>query len=375
MKPILIVSDSPDCKSGLARIGRDIASRLHAAGAKVGYCGYWGRGGETPCPHLCAGPDPTKHLIPVTLAANEFFNAGPGVVLFFYDPTWLIPFGGGDAVPTAGWENVAVQDWARRRKERGVELWGSFPVDAHCPSGKLPSITCDLLHHFDRFAAWTEYGRHVLARSVAECPVLPLGMECVWQGGKAERGRQILGVVGRPILGAVGTNQQRKDWGLVFQAFSMMPEEWVLWIHIDRRHDYWNLNQLVEEYKLSDRVRLTKPLSDEQLADCYAACAVTFAPGRGEGFGYPILESQLAGTPCVAIEYAGGVELTPNHVMPAFLRPEGPYSFLRPVVEPGYLAVRLAGLLERGDPVQYLWENVWPRWETWFREGGVLGPR
>jgi len=405
VKPILVVSDSPDCPSGLGRIGRDVALRLHNAGAQVGYCGYWGSGqvdtwtGKAlseidtrkaryteapPYAFLAAGPDPTKHLIPVMLAADEFFGEGPGVVLFLYDPTWLIPFGGGDAVEGAGWENIAVQAWARRRRERGVELWGAFPVDAHCPSGKLPSITCNLLKEFDRVGAWTNYGRTVLAVSVGAqpehagaLPLLPLGLDPLWLQGDAERGGQILGVIGRPILGAVGTNQIRKDWGLVFQAFSLMPAEWILWAHIDRRHDYWNLSQLVEEYELGDRVRFTKPLSDEQLADCYAACAVTFGLGRGEGFGYPILESQLAGTPCVTFDYGGGAELTPNRVQTVVLRPEGPYSFLRPVVDPELLANRLQGwmgFVVAQDPQAWLWENVWPTWEKWFKEGGVLGP-
>lgn len=386
MKPILVVSDSPDCSSGLARAGRDIALRLHQAGAEVGYCGYWGHGvhkGEPPLPYpfLAAGPDPTKHLIPITLAADEFFGNDPGVVLFLYDPTWLVPFGGGDAVPEAGWENIAVQAWARRRGERGVELWGAFPVDAHCPSGKLPSITCNLLQSFDRVAGWTNYGARVLGHSILRpetegwgVPVLPLGMDPRWQEGDAVRGRNLLDVPNSPILGVVGTNQPRKDWGLAFQAFSLMPSDWLLWAHCEKPHDYWNLPQLVEEFQLKSRVRITRSLPDPQLADCYAACAVTFAHGRGEGFGYPILESQLAGTPCVAIDYAGGAELTPNLVVPEFLRPEGPYSFLRPVCHPEMVSHRLTGPMALGEPECWLWDAVWPAWESWFRSGEILGP-
>jgi glycosyltransferase involved in cell wall biosynthesis len=263
-------------------------------------------------------------------------------------------------------------------------------VDAHCPSGRLPSITCNLLQQFDKVAGWTKYGQDVLGlsqatrQSYAKTSYLPLGLDSLWTRGDVERGRQILGVLGKPILGAVGTNQPRKDWGLVFQAFSLMPEEWCLWAHVDKRHDYWNLNQLVEEYGLGNRVRFTVKLSDEQLADCYAACAVTFGLGRGEGFGYPIVESQLAGTPCLTFCYGGGAELacaTESEGM--LLRPEGPYSFLRPVLRPGTVANRLRSVVDAREGQEeyikslatpYLWENGWPAWEAWFREGGVLGP-
>jgi glycosyltransferase involved in cell wall biosynthesis len=171
----------------------------------------------------------------------------------------------------------------------------------------------------------------------------------------------------------VATNQQRKDWGLVFQAFASLPKEWHLWAHVNRMLDYWNLTQLVEEYGLEGRVTFSHAAHDHQLAAMYAACTVTFAPGKGEGFGFPILESQLTGTPCVAIDYAGGAELTLNKVSPLWLKPEGPCSFLRPTVWPHDLTQRLQGpMATGGEPEQWLWENVWPAWETWFKEGDVL---
>ncbi len=61
------------------------------------------------------------------------------------------------------------------------------------------------------------------------------------------------------------------------------------------------------------------------------------APGLGEGFGYPIVESLACGTPVAHVRYGGGAELIHNQewlVNPIGWRLEGQHNNQRPFVKP-----------------------------------------
>jgi glycosyltransferase involved in cell wall biosynthesis len=126
------------------------------------------------------------------------------------------------------------------------------------------------------------------------------------------------------------------------------------------------------------------------MARWYSFCDATVAPGLGEGFGYPIVESLACGTPVVHVNYAGGREFVPAaewRLRVAATRLEGPYALVRPVIEPGDLleTLKLAVGWAREEPevvqeycraaVAHLdWRRLWPYWEKWIREGleGVI---
>lgn len=112
---------------------------------------------------------------------------------------------------------------------------------------------------------------------------------------------------------------------------------------------------------------------------------MTIAPGLGEGFGYPIVESLACGTPCVHVDYGGGAELLPlNAWRVPFIaeRLESVYALRRPVIGPEDMANAVVRALDwkRNDErvcqaycrgsVEYLsWSNIWPRWRSWFAKG------
>jgi glycosyltransferase involved in cell wall biosynthesis len=103
--------------------------------------------------------------------------------------------------------------------------------------------------------------------------------------------------------------------------------------------------------------------------------------GRGEGFGYPIVESLACGTPCLAMNYAGGAELTP----PPFRYPwyavdaTNVYAIGRPLADVEVVANRAQALLQHptellaayctGSVAHLQWSALAPRWQQWVKEG------
>ena len=243
--------------------------------------------------------------------------------------------------------------------------------------------------------AYTQYGAAVLGRVLAaDHPVhhLPHGIDAtIWKPSMTEpqhtRALDLLGPYAQQaqaLIGCVATNQARKDLGLVFAAMRILREDLQvkahLWLHIDQQiGEAWSVPQLHEDYRLGQALSVTQDLRDEELAALYALCKVTVAPGRGEGFGYPILESQYCGTPVLHVDYAGGAEFVrgPDRLYTDHLRPEGSYNILRPVLEPSPLAYRLAAHIHgdlrwpgMNDAAQACeWTTLWPRWRAWIQEG------
>src|SRR4029077_11733014 len=113
-----------------------------------------------------------------------------------------------------------------------------------------------------------------------------------------------------------------------------------LWLHTDVLSKAWDVGQLAEDFCFRRGeifVSATADhgvVADAHLAARYAASTVTLAPGLGEGFGYPIVESLACGTPVVHGNYGGGVDLMPCEawlVEPAAWRLESCYALMRPV--------------------------------------------
>src|SRR5258706_3442870 len=288
---LLFVGDSPDVPSGLARIGRDLATRVvqHQL-AEVVYAGYWGIGAaDVPFLQYSLGAfDHRTSLAPLWHACKAF---NPDVVFTIYDPARLTGLARPETVtPRDGEEAQAVAYF----KKRPFKLWGYFPIDSEgpCEGGGLTGVLRATIQAFDRVLAYVPFGAGVLGAT--------LGRDIAWiphavdesvytprTGGRdlLQRGDLKVGATDL-LLGVVATNQIRKDWGLVFEVLSMMPG-WKLWGHTDLHIKDWSIPGLAEDFKVAERIFFTNSLDDVTLAQLYGACNVTFAPGLGEGFGYP----------------------------------------------------------------------------------------
>jgi glycosyltransferase involved in cell wall biosynthesis len=132
-----------------------------------------------------------------------------------------------------------------------------------------------------------------------------------------ERTLARFGLAGAPYVFWLGSLEPRKNVGVLISAFARLvaarpelPHRLVL-----AGPSGWRQAGLVPEMQrpgLGDRLRLLGPVSYEQLPGLYAGAALLAFPSRHEGFGLPVLEAMVQGTPvaCADIpalrEVAGG---------------------------------------------------------------------
>lgn len=371
--PVLVLGDGPNMQSGLARIARQLTSLLsqhsEELGIEVAQAGLRYDGSPWPW-----------RVFPIHDEANwgrgdignvwEWF-LGPreaGVLFSVWDPSRC--FGTSEV------------------KLRGCSRWGYFPVDSYSRQGYISGPAGVALTRYQRVLGYGAWGSRVLAKTLNKdsLPWLPHGLAEPWTlvspGEKAPA----------PMLGCVAANQPRKDFGLFFRAADLLRKKWkdlCLWIHTDRPiGEAWSIPQLASDFDFDDQGALlvSTDLDDESLVQLYSRCWVTFAPGLGEGFGYPIVESLACGTPVVHGTFGGGRELIPVEgwtVLPKLTRLEGAYAQYRPVYDPVDVMLALDRILKSyGEretqeiqaycqgQVKYLnWDYLWLRWKPWFARG------
>lgn len=403
--PIAVLSDSPDCASGLARISRDLTSHLYKSNLPVRVCsmGFGGHGTKSlPWTQYNHGPyvqpsDITR-VIPSVL---DWFGGKPGIVLTVFDLHRLEAFRFGE---------LYGQIWNQFLAAQNLQLWGYFPIDGNSPDGALPLQSSEILRAFDRILAYGPYGQKVLQNCLSKLKPehpkvrpedvqwLPHGIDLqVFQDrGKSGRdqirrmvksdldpsGQRELSVGSADrLLGVVATNTPRKDWGAAFKVMKNLSERdssWKFWLHTDQLLKGWNIPELGEQHGLQDQLFVTFQLNDEDLTKLYSACDVTLGPGA-EGFGFPLVESMACNTPVAHMRTAGGADLLPDQclVAPHSFRTDGPLCLERPVMdidETVHCIERLMSWVDGGrwgrDAVsRYDWTKVWSGWKTWIEAG------
>lgn len=380
--PFVLVGDAPGQTSGLSRILTDLARHLWAERDTlgidlrvVGYAPFEGLpktgvpGASSHWQSWIFSDVSSWGRQAVQTAYRSWFGNRPGIVMTIWDPSRCFALTG---MGLPG------------------EQWGYFPVDAENVNGGISGPAAEAVQRYDRVLAYSQFGARILS-SVTSLPVphLPHGIDgTVFHPVLTEReyldARATLGIVAteKQVVGCVATNQPRKDLGLYCQALRALLD-WGHdvhgWLHIDREiGEAWSIPQLASDLGLNAHLTVTLNRTDRELAALYSLSSVTLAPGRGEGFGYPIVESQACGCPAVHGNYGGGAEFTPDVVDPRLFQLVGPYALRRPILDVRETAVKLAALLST-DPsyrrtvqqgVQHLaWSQLWPAWRQWFDDG------
>ena len=386
--PFVVFTDGPGLPTGLARIGRDLASRLYAEQDSLGI--ELLQVGFDPKPRSSRNvPWPTYALAELHSEGDwgaadlqecwaEFFfqhaSEQAGIIFSIWDPS-------------RAYSLLNLQSGER-------QLWGYMPIDGWNVRGSIGGPAREAVARYDRVLAYGRWGAQVLATIRQPVPYLPHGLDLhTWTPGHpqewlAQASEALRLKDGNWTLGCVATNQPRKDLGLYFATLAELRkrgEKVRGWLHTDLPVRAWAVSQLAEDFGLTRHVSVTLSLDDHVLSAAYSLCGATVAPGLGEGFGYPIVESLACGTPVVHGDYAGGRELVPLNAWRIPYRAErleGVYAIKRPVFDPvdAANAVMRAVEWKRGDEVvcqQYCvgsvahlgWERIWSRWRSWFKQG------
>jgi glycosyltransferase involved in cell wall biosynthesis len=382
--PVLLVGDGPQEPTGLGRILRDIGGLLRqlqqVEDLPIDLCSVGGRllptWGRWPHLPMELGEDWGARY--VAEVWRDRWGTTPGVLFLIWDPARCYPY-----------------------LETGlpVQLWAYPAIDSSNRNGTLGGPPAAALARFHRVLGYGRWGAEVI-RSVRGEPVtyLPHGLDLATWAAPVTEAEQAwvttqLGphcTATKTLVGCVATNQARKDLSLFTEALAILRErgEPVYgWLHTDREVGAWSIAQLVEDAGLQHRVTVTLgAMSDRQLACLYQRCAVTIAPGLGEGFGYPIVESLASGVPVVHGDFAGGAELVPKtewRVPVRERRRESCYALTRPVFRPEDVANAVERALNwrsevgeatcaaycRGAVAHLDWSVLGMRWATWLRGG------
>ena len=381
--PLMLLSDAPSSISGLGRITRELCIRIAANlpdKFRLATLGYGGIGSkDLPWQQytMCGDPPARGWFVPELYQAwNEWSQGEYGVLMTIWDASRMSWLTNPDACPDA-----AIRAWLLKRP---FELWGYWPVDACGVNANLPNSYAEVMRKYDRNLAYSEWARGLMRKDGIDAEALPHGIDtAVWYPRDRKIARKKLQGLGMNrlgdnslLVGIVATNQVRKDWALAFQTCAELlkqGQDVLMWCHTDTLHRHWDIVSLARDFGMLNRVMVTHPpVVDDDMAELYSACDVTLGIGLGEGFGYPIFESLACGVPCVHGNYGGAPEhmALPLVVEPTTWRLEGAFNCRRPVFEPYVWAHRVSE--NAGStlmlPAAIDWNNLWTRWEAWFRE-------
>lgn len=403
--PVLIVGDAPTQPTGLARIARDIAELLRRDAAadvlpiRIAQLGL-NYGGERCNWHVYPLRDEQSwgqaDIGPAWEDWRGVGYKGPGVIFSVWDPGRCPGVTGGLALAPPGRPELSFLGRWSSDGYAWPRLWGYFAIDAANAHGALGGPVPDALEQYQRLLAYGLYGSEVLERTTSrKADWLPHGIdldifkpqteppELLPESWTLDRNSP------KPptTIGVIATNTPRKDLGSVFAALENVDCR--LWIHTHQlTTNAWSIAELAHIFGRNTPERLMVTvggLDDQEIARWLSFCDATIAPGLGEGFGYPIVESLACGTPVVHVNYAGGAQWMPH---PAWrfgvggFRQEGAYALVRPTPNPADIQKSLRGAVQfkrrerlvcqaycHGS-VQHLdWRNLWPWWRAWWLQG------
>lgn len=392
--PLLIFSDAVAAQTGLARIARDLAIRIHEHLSDVYQVATIGYGAATSSRlpfHQYSWAHNSEWIIhDLPEVWYDFAGDRRGVFLSIQDPSrmlWL-------ARPEAACTNPTV---VRFLKNRPFEKWGYFPIDAVGANGKLSCVLEACLRGYDKILAYSKWSEKIIIKTIGQqaseercLDYFPHGIDrTVWYP-RGRKFRQIFGELAiarkatiepfEKLVGIIATNQPRKDFALAMQVCQELRErnhKIRLWIHTDSFDRYWQIPWMLDDYKLlGENIISNGAIDDESMAKLYSACDITLGIGRGEGFGYPIFESLACGTPCIHGNYGGAPEHLPEtlKVKPIAYYVEGNFCSHRPVYDPVDWAnkVEAAWGKQTELPEHLDWNVLWPKWEQWLRRNAPV---
>jgi len=133
---------------------------------------------------------------------------------------------------------------------------------------------------------------------------------------KSKRSLRIELGVDKPYFLFVGTLEPRKNLKRLLEAYADLPEsvksQAGLVIVGGKGWGGIDLPQLIDQLNLVDRVKLLGYVDDETLNELYANALFLAMPSIYEGFGLPLLEAMVHGTPVLTSQSSSMPEVTGN---------------------------------------------------------------
>lgn len=386
---LMILSDSPNGLSGLGRITRELALRIHEhLSDEIEVCTFALGSADSATLPFKQYEMKAENLIPLNLPATwrDFAGDERGAILAIYNVSWIPFFTFPDKCPDEG-----LRDFV---KSKPCSFWTYTPIDGDCRPGMLPLNMAEALYGFDRVAHYTQFAKRITDASwkelgvSKETAVLPHGLDTsVFYPRPREEARRTFyeratGESENPLLddvvmiGVVATNSARKDFPLVFQTCSELVGRGFnigLCILTDHPRKSWDMVALAREYNMGGRVIFARALNDDELAWIYSGCDVTLAPASGGGWELPLMESIACGCPPVHGNYAGGAELLPSGclVEPVAFRNDGFFAVRRPCHDSSAWADTVQRVLGSIPllPSYVPWPDAWEMWRQWLLKG------
>lgn len=402
VKPMLVISDAPTAGTGLGRIAADLSSRIAENMSdvyRVATLGYGGINSRKLNHHHYTAEGMSKDWIIPTLPEiwDDWAGKEKGVILFISDPSRLQWFSRPEMSESLPMYSGLQQFLAKPNFEK----WIYAPIDGSGVNDRLAFPLAQTLLGFDRILAYGKFGEAVVRNTLGDeesdkrfLTNLPHGINTevfyprnkvssrafffTFTGAATLRGEKELIRSDETLIGCVCTNQSRKDFPLLLETVAILSRERKirLWIHTDmlERDTGYSIPSLLVDLGLVDRTIISLGhIPDDAMAKAYSACDITIAPAP-EGFGYPIAESIVCGTPVICGSYAGGADIAPAmmQVDPIAFRYEGIWATKRPV----YQAKDWVDAIRKRDEYQYdysllpaklYWGNLWPKWENYLR--------
>lgn len=399
-KPLLIVSDGVAAPTGLARITRDLTSRIHTHLSDVYRVATAGHAscGSSRFPWMQYSLEGMKDWVLPSLPeiCEDHFRGENGIIWFIWDLGRLGWFSQSESFPEPLDPYPGLHNWLRNLR---AEKWVYAPIDAECPGGRLSFPLAKVTVGFNRIFTYGTWSASLIVNSLGMVEAAKRNLTYAPHGIDTEIFCEMPRMAARKmffnrtgavplrkgniepiepigkdelLIGIVATNQPRKDWALGIEAVAKIAEKRPvrLWIHTDKleRAGSWSIPTLLVDFRLLDKVAVSMGyLSDEVMAEAYSACDVTLGIGSGEGFGYPIFESMFCGTPCVHGNYGGAPEWMGGDTLlvePAAYRYESVYGFKRPVFRAEDWVAKIEEVSDKRTnyPSELDWNYLWPKW-------------
>ena len=374
--PILVLGDGPDSKTGLGRIGHDLAWLLSSMPEfRVGYLGRQAFGRvKFPWQQYSFSASEQWGESRIEEAWNDLAQGARGIIFTVWDATRLLWFADPVGVP---------EKLQRFLQSRQFQKWGYFMQDCSgIRPSSLPMVASEVMSKYDRVLVASKWAFERLSPvPTGDCDWIPHGLNLdTFKPVDRAYARSGWGVGDKELVfGCVMANQERKYWPVMLEALARLDAR--LWIHTDTLvplpgKGYWNIGALAVEYGVGSRVLYEdRELSDKELAMRYSACDATVIISGGEGFCYPVAESMACGTPAVTGSYGAQAEIAAIVIHPAAYRITTQHNVRWAVYRAEDLVegIKAALAVNRDqcrERVEHLdWRKVGIVWRKWFRKG------